>query len=144
MNKKLKVKNINYMGILIFCIFMFPFVFMGISSFTGYVIGVIFTFCIYSIITIAIVKYIKINENKFDLEADEETVTFKKYGSFNWNKINKIETRIEMDYSFSSSFKRRLFLKIYLTNGNILSIDTSNFDIHGTELALELKKLGKL
>jgi hypothetical protein len=138
MSNKIQVKDTTSYGILIFLIAMFPFVFLFFSLNFGYVWGVLITFFIYLLIVWAIVKYNK--TNLYVIEADEDQVTLSKYGSYKWEQISKIKAVRELNIML----KPRMYLKVYFTNSNIISIDTSNFDIYGEELAQKLRKLGKL
>jgi Ca2+/Na+ antiporter len=138
MSNKIQVKDTTSYGILIFLIAMFPFVFLFFSLNFGYVWGVLITFFIYLLIVWAIVKYNK--TNLYVIEADKDQVTLSKYGSYKWEQISKIKAVRELNIML----KPRMYLKVYFTNSNIISIDTSNFDIYGEELAQKLRKLGKL
>jgi hypothetical protein len=138
MSNKIQVKDTTSYGILIFLIAMFPFVFLFFSLNFGYVWGVLITFFIYLLIVWAIVKYSK--TNLYVIEADKDQVTLSKYGSYKWEQISKIKAVRELNIML----KPRMYLKVYFTNSNIISIDTSNFNIYGEELAQKLMKLGKL
>lgn len=138
MSNKIQVKDTTCYGVLIFLIAMFPFIFLFFSLNLGYVWGVVITFFVYSLIVWVIVKYNK--TDKYEIEADNEQITLKRYGSYKWEQISKIEAVRELNIML----KPRLYLKIYFTMGNVISIDTSNFDMFGEELAQKLRQLGKL
>jgi hypothetical protein len=93
---------------------------------------------VYSLIVWVIVKYNK--TNKYEIDADNEQIILKLYGSYKWEQISKIEAVRELNIML----KPRLHLKIYFTKGNIISMDTSNFDMYGEELTQKLRQLGKL
>jgi Ca2+/Na+ antiporter len=138
MSNKIQVKDTTSYGVLIFLITMFPFIFMFFSLNFGYVWGVVITFLVYSLIVWVIIKYNK--TNKYEIDADNEQIILKLYGSYKWEQISKIEAVRELNIML----KPRLHLKIYFTKGNIISMDTSNFDMYGEELAQKLRQLGKL
>jgi Ca2+/Na+ antiporter len=138
MSNKIQVKDTTSYGVLIFLITMFPFIFMFFSLNFGYVWGVVITFLVYSLIVWVIVKYNK--TNKYEIDADNEQIILKLYGSYKWEQISKIEAVRELNIML----KPRLHLKIYFTKGNIISMDTSNFDMYGEELTQKLRQLGKL
>lgn len=139
MTNKIQVKDTTSYGILFFLIAMFPVIFL-ISSFNcGYVWGAIITFLVYSLIVLVFVKYNK--TDKYAIEANEDEITISKYGTYKWEQISKIKSVRELNML---TLQRRLYLRFYLTQGKIISLDSSNFDMFGEELAQKLRELGKL
>jgi Ca2+/Na+ antiporter len=135
---KIQVKDTSNYVALFLLIAMFPFIFMFFSNYCGYVWGVVITCLVYVLIVLALVRYIK--SEKYAIEADDEQIKLYQYGSFKWEQISKIEAVRET----KTTLKSRLYLKIYFAEGKVISINTSNFDMYGEELAQKLRQLGKL
>ncbi|MFA9215160.1 MAG: hypothetical protein ACEQSR_15190 [Candidatus Methylacidiphilales bacterium] len=139
MSTKIQVKDTTSYGILFFLISLFPFIFMFFSLNCGYVWGAIITILVYSLIVLVFVKYNK--TDKYAIEANEDEITISKYGIYKWEQISKIKSVRELNML---TLQRRLYLRFYLTQGKIISLDSSNFDMYGEELAQKLREMGKL
>lgn len=97
------------------------------------------TFLVYSLIVLTFIKYNK--TDKYVIEANEDEITISKYGTYKWEQISNIKSVRELNML---TLQRRVYLRFYLTQGKIISLDSSNFDMYGEELAQKLMKLGKL
>lgn len=94
---------------------------MFFSNYCGYVWGVVITCLVYVLIVLALVKYNK--SEKYAIEADEEQITLNQYGSFKWEQISKIEAVRET----KTTFKSRLYLKIYFAEGKFILLKAKLF-----------------
>ncbi len=136
---KIQVKDTSNYVALFLLIAMFPFIFMFFSNYCGYVWGVVITCLVYVLIVLALVRYIK--SEKYAIEADDEQIKLYQYGSFKWEQISKIKSVRELNML---KLQRRVYLRFYLTQSKIISLDSSNFDMYGEELAQKLREMGKL
>jgi hypothetical protein len=112
---------------------------MFFSNYCGYVWGVVITCLVYVLIVLVLVRYIK--SEKYAIEADDEQIKLYQYGSFKWEQISKIKSVRELNML---KLQRRVYLRFYLTQSKIISLDSSNFDMYGEELAQKLREMGKL
>lgn len=136
---KIQVKDTSNYVALFLLIAMFPFIFMFFSNYCGYVWGVVITCLVYVLIVLVLVRYIK--SEKYAIEADDEQIKLYQYGSFKWEQISKIKSVRELNML---KLQRRVYLRFYLTQSKIISLDSSNFDMYGEELAQKLREMGKL
>ncbi|MFY7732192.1 MAG: hypothetical protein ACOVSR_01830 [Bacteroidia bacterium] len=139
MSNKIQVKDTSSYGVLFFLITMFPVIFLFFSFNLDYIWGVMITFLVYSLIVLTFIKYNK--TDKYVIEANEDEITISKYGTYKWEQISNIKSVRELNML---TLQRRVYLRFYLTQGKIISLDSSNFDMYGEELAQKLMKLGKL
>lgn len=140
MEQTIKIKDTGYVGKLMFAVCTFPIFFMLLLH--GLKLGYLLTFIIigsvYVIAFIYFIKFLKKNENKFEIVANNESITFEDNTFYKWNEIIKIETYAE---KLPGHGRTKMFIKFSFENGQKKVLDASNYDIHYEDLKNQLNHL---
>ncbi|MFD1257436.1 hypothetical protein ACFQ3S_11565 [Mucilaginibacter terrae] len=75
--------------------------------------------------------------------ANNESVTFLKFGKYNWDEIDSIDTHTQIS-PWGSTRHEEKYLLLNLINGESFSIEVTNCDYQLYEIADKLKRIGKL
>jgi len=139
----IKVKDNGNLAFIIIPFCLFPLFFIGIAGLCNwnYLLAFIVLLFLYIIYMILILRLLQKQENIYAITADEDSITLKNLGTFNWNEISDIKS---IDDNTFFTKRPQYYINITLKNGKILKINVTNFDYNFKELRDSLLSLGKI
>ncbi|MDT3404371.1 hypothetical protein [Mucilaginibacter terrae] len=139
----LKVKDYysTYLIIAIPC--TFPIALAIVSSVLNWDVLLAFfiTFIIYAVLFTFYVRFLNREQDKYLITADEEKLTLRRYGTFQWNAIVSIEAYTK-NFGWGRRRSDSRYVNIKLADGRKLSINVDNCDYSNDEIAERLHKIG--
>jgi len=141
---QIKVKDNGNLGFIIIPICLFPLFFLAASGIFSldYLKAFIVIVIIFIIYMVFAVKFLKGQEDVYAIIADENEITIRNIGKYEWREIESIKS--ERTSLFSYDRNKNKFLNVILNNGKKIRINATNFDYPIEELETIFNSLGNL